>query len=595
MLSDPFCFTGKASPAMIELENVIHRVEVLPGREIEALAGVTLTIGSGEYVALMGANGSGKSTLARHLNGLLLPSSGRVRVEGFDTADHSRLWEIRERVGLVFQNPDHQMVAPVVEEEIAFGPENLGLPVAEIRSRIDEALRAVDMEGYRGHNPGHLSGGQRQRIAIASVLAMRPRCIVLDEPTAMLDACGRREVLAVLRRLHQERGVAVVLVTHEMVEAAEASRLIVMQHGRIAADGPFAQTVGEPSDLVRLGLGLPAMVRVLHSFQQAGIPLPTPLPLAPAEAARAVVSAVRGAAPLPSGVEETDSASIGEPQVTLEHVSFRYMRGTPFETLALRDVSTQLCAGERVALVGSTGSGKSTLLAHLNGLLRPDAGRVCVGDEDLSSRRVDLRAVRQRVGMVFQRPEHQLFEETVEADVAYGPRNLGVSEAETAQRVRAALERVGLDPDAYSERSPLALSGGEMRRVALAGVLAMQPRVMVMDEPLAGLDAEGQDRLLGILATLHAEGVTTVVVTHDLERLSEVASRVIVMSDGRIASDGPLEAALGRGGGADLIEPPACTRLARALVEMGVGVDAAATRSDRLAQEVVRVLMNQDS
>ena len=592
---------------MIELENVCHRLETLPGREVDVLHDVSLRIVEGEYIALMGANGSGKSTLARHLNALLLPTRGSVRVDGIDTRDHARLWDIRQRVGLVFQNPDHQMVAPVVEEEVAFGPENLGLPIDEIRARVEDALGAVDMLAFRRHNPGNLSGGQKQRIAIASMLAMRPRCLVLDEPTAMLDARGRCEVLSILRRLHREQAMTVVLVTHSMEEAAESERVLVLQGGRVAADGPLSQVAADPQAVRRLGLPFPPMVAVLKVFIEAGFPLASPFPLEPDDAARALVESFK-AAPRRFATGSPEAAVVsrclhherplvtgGEVEVMVDDVWFRYLRGTPFESLALQGVSASFRRGERVAVVGGTGSGKSSLLQHLNGLLRPDQGRVLVGEHDLSERRPNLMEVRRRVGLMFQFPEHQLFEETVVADVGYGPRNLGMGPDEVDLRVRQALERVGLPLSEYGERSPLALSGGEMRRVAMAGVLAMEPRVLVMDEPMAGLDAAGQDLLVGILSSLHARGTTTVVVTHDLERVADVSDRTLVMEGGRIVHDGPLEGAMTGDGAtsADLVTPPACTRLARALCTLGLSVDPSAVRPRVLAQEVGKALMNQ--
>lgn len=582
---------------MIELVNVSHRVETVPGRVVDALSEVSLRIGEGEYIALMGANGSGKSTLARHLNALLLPSSGRVRVDGIDTTDHAHLWDLRQRVGVVFQNPDHQMVATVVEEEVAFGPENLGLPVEEIRARIDEALSAVGMLAYRRHNPGNLSGGQRQRVAIASILAMRPRYLVLDEPTAMLDARGRSEVLEILRRLHQEQGLTVVLVTHAMGEAAQAGRVVVLKEGRVAADGPLAQVATDPRENRRLGLPCPPMVAVLQEFIDAGFPLRSPLPLEPCAAARAIVECGAGVTvSAPASTSEGIGASAdAAPEVSVEDIWFRYLPGTPFESLALKGVSVRIEAGERVAIMGGTGSGKSTLLQHLNGLLRPDKGRVLVDGHDLSQARADLIAVRRRVGLMFQFPEHQLFEESVTRDVGYGPRNLGLLPEEVSARVRRALETVGLDPSEYGDRNPLALSGGEMRRVALAGLLAMEPRVLVMDEPMAGLDADGQERLVAILASLHARGTATIVVTHDVERVADLSDRLMLMEDGRVTHDGTFETAiaLGSEAGADLLIPPACTQLARALVACGVLVDPCAVRPCSLAQEVAAALMNQ--
>lgn len=246
-----------------------------PGdREVVALDGIDLAIDRGEFVSIVGANGSGKSTLARHLNGLLLPTAGEVWVAGMSTRDPARLWEIRRTVGMVFQNPDNQLVATTVEEDVAFGPENLGLPPEEIAARVDEALRAVGMEEHRLRAPHHLSGGQKQRVAIAGVLAMRPQCVVLDEPTTMLDPAGRAEVLATVLRLHREHGLTVVLITHFMEEAALAGRVVVMARGRVVAEGPPAQVFEDADLLAAAGVKPPAAAWLARRLRAHGLELP---------------------------------------------------------------------------------------------------------------------------------------------------------------------------------------------------------------------------------------------------------------------------------------------------------------------------------
>ena len=239
-----------------------------------ALAGVDLEIQPGSFVAILGHNGSGKSTLAKHFNAILLPSGGAVYVDGVDTSDESRLMDIRRTVGMVFQNPDNQIVANVVEEDCAFGPENLGVPPAEIRERVDEALKTVGMYQYREHAPHLLSGGQKQRIAIAGVLAMKPRCVVLDEPTAMLDPIGRREVMETIKELNAESGVTVVLITHHMDEAAQADRLVVMSDGKIIADGPPREVFCRVEELKAAGLTVPETVELLYELRKEGLDLP---------------------------------------------------------------------------------------------------------------------------------------------------------------------------------------------------------------------------------------------------------------------------------------------------------------------------------
>ncbi len=239
-----------------------------------ALRNVDLTIEKGSFVAVLGHNGSGKSTLAKHMNAVLLPSGGRVFVAGMDTLDEQQIIAIRRAVGMVFQNPDNQIVANVVEEDVAFGPENLGVPSADIRRRVDEALAAVGMDAFTRHAPHLLSGGQKQRIAIAGIIAMAPQCIVLDEATAMLDPAGRREVLATIQTLHREMGITVVLITHHMDEAILADRVVVMNEGRVAMDGTPTQVFTRVEELEEMGLTVPDTVQLLHRLRAAGYDVP---------------------------------------------------------------------------------------------------------------------------------------------------------------------------------------------------------------------------------------------------------------------------------------------------------------------------------
>ena len=259
------------SQPILKTENLTFRYTTEEGAAPTVLDGVSLSIQPGEFVAILGHNGSGKSTLAKHFNAILLPSGGKVYVDGLDTCDEDRLLDIRRQVGMVFQNPDNQIVASVVEEDVAFGPENLGVPSEEIRERVDSALAAVGMTDYARHAPHLLSGGQKQRVAIAGVLAMRPRCIVLDEPTAMLDPVGRKEVLDTVKRLNTEAGITVVLITHHMDEAAQADRLIVMHDGHVMADDRPEQVFQNVDGLRSLGLEVPEPVALLYELRQNGV------------------------------------------------------------------------------------------------------------------------------------------------------------------------------------------------------------------------------------------------------------------------------------------------------------------------------------
>ena len=277
---------------IIHIEHISFTYPEEEGREtFAALDGVTLDIEAGSFVAVLGHNGSGKSTLAKHMNAVLLPTGGKVYVDGMDTWDEEVLLEIRRRVGMVFQNPDNQIVANVVEEDVAFGPENLGVPTEEIRRRVDAALKAVGMESFLLHAPHNLSGGQKQRIAIAGIIAMEPKCIVLDESTAMLDPSGRREVLDTVRRLNREKGITIVLITHHMNEAAMADRVVVMDDGHVVMDGEPREILTRMEDLRAIGLDVPHTVELLHGLREDGFDVPLDA-LTVEECADAVCSAL---------------------------------------------------------------------------------------------------------------------------------------------------------------------------------------------------------------------------------------------------------------------------------------------------------------
>lgn len=256
---------------MIEGSNLVFKYKTEEeNSEIKALDNINFSITKGEFVVIIGPNGSGKSTLAKHMNALLLPTSGKLYVKGMDTGDEKNTWDIRQSAGMVFQNPDNQIVATIVEEDVAFGPENLGVPPAEIRTRVDAALEVVGMENYKKHGPHLLSGGQKQRVAIAGVLAMKPECIVLDEPTAMLDPSGRAEVIETIRKLNREEGITIVLITHFMEEAVEADRVIVMDEGEIVLSGTPKDVFRKVEELKRIGLDVPQMTELAYELRKEG-------------------------------------------------------------------------------------------------------------------------------------------------------------------------------------------------------------------------------------------------------------------------------------------------------------------------------------
>ncbi len=519
--------------ALISAENVSHTYEERGAAPVRALERVTLSVAEGDYVAIVGANGSGKTTLALHLNALLRPSSGRVLVDGLDTArpDHAR--EIRRRVAMIFQSPLDQIVATVAEDDVAFGPENLGVPSAELPGLVQRSLERVGLWQERLRPPHLLSAGEQQRLAIAGALAMSPRCLLLDEATSMLDPAGSAALLDLLDALNRE-GMAVVTVTHRMEEAARARRVVVLSGGRLVDEGPPQRVLGSRG-LERWGLEQTFRARLADALREL---CPR---LGPAADGAGLAQAVAACARRPGA--DRDARPPGAPEdggdtVDIRGLRYIYLRGTPLEHTALSGVDFTLGGDGSGALIGATGSGKSTVLQHLNGLLRPHAGSVRVLGEDTASPRADLTALRRKVGLVFQRPEQQIFERYTGDEVAFGPRQAGLKGPELRERVRWAMERVGLDFEAFKDRPVHALSGGERRRVGLAGVLALRPALLALDEPTSGLDPMGRRRILGLLADLRAAGTRLVLATHGMEEATELGDRLLVLDHGRSVLSG---------------------------------------------------------
>jgi len=529
---------------MVKTENLVFKYsrynqETEQKEYVEALSGVDIEINGGEFVAVLGHNGSGKSTLAKHINVLLLPSGGKVYVNGLDTAVEDNVWVIRQNAGMVFQNPDNQLVATIVEEDIAFGPENLGVPPLEIRERVDSCLKAVDMEEFKRSAPNLLSGGQKQRIAIAGVLAMKPRCIVLDEATAMLDPIGRREVMNIIRRLNKEEGITVVHITHYMEEAVLADRVIVMSGGKAVMDNTPKHVFKNVEFLKENGLDVPQVTELSNMLRKSGANLADDI-ISLSEMADAL-EALRKTSEF-----EAEEAAISQfdrdiekpldvpSYIEIEGLSHIYSPGTVFEKAAVENINLNIKKGEFFGIIGHTGSGKSTLIQHLNALMKPTSGHILIDGEDINADKTRLKAIRQKVGLIFQYPENQLFEATVFEDVAFGPKNIGLDEHEIERRVKNALELVGLSEE-YYKKSPFELSGGQKRRVAIAGVLAMEPEILVMDEPTAGLDPRGRDEIFGQIKNLHSKmGNTVIIVSHSMEDIARLTDRLAVIAKGEI-------------------------------------------------------------
>ncbi len=532
---------------MIVVEDVSFSYHLPTGDEVPTLKGLSLEIGDSGSLAVIGPNGSGKSTLARCLNGLIVPRSGRVLVDGLNTADLENKWPVHQRAGMIFQNPDNQLVSTTVEREVAFGLENLGLPSPEIHDRVAWALSRFNLEKYRQYPPHRLSGGEKQRLAIAAVASMRPRYLVCDEPTSSLDPGDRRDILDLLLSIVEEYRLSVVFITQSPEEAVRMDRIALVVDGDVAAEGTPEEVYRETDRLAAHGLDAPLAKRLADALRTRGVAVPDgivlPKPLVQwlteraSESPRAPDSPK---APEPPSVLESPRAPeppSTPPIIAFDRVCHTYSPGTSLEIPALRDVTTRVFPGECVALTGPNGSGKSTMIQHLNRLLKADSGTVRVEGADVTSPKTDLQKLRQKVGLVFQFPEAQLFEETVFDDVAFGPRQTGFAASEIPDLVNRALEQVGLDPGRFSHRHPLSLSGGEKRRAAIAGILAMEPSVIALDEPTSGLDPQSVRQVEAIFRACKAKGTTLFLITHDMDLIARLADRILVMEDGGIAAD----------------------------------------------------------
>lgn len=596
---------------------------------VSALDGVDLNIEDGEFFCILGGNGSGKSTFAKHLNALLQPDAGTVRINGMDASDPELVYDIRSTAGMVFQNPDDQLVATLVEDDVAFGPENLGVPSAQIAQRVREALKGVGLVGFERHETHALSGGQKQRVALAGVLAMEPRVLILDEASSMLDPRGRKGLMKACRALH-DRGMTIVMITHFMEEAAEADRVAVFRAGRVAMLGTPEEILTRADGLVELNLDMPASCCLGMALRAKGVPVHAQVREADMVAEIAQVYADRSGedtAGRPSASDSrvldnvssaTDGTAASEPVIVISHLSHSYSLSVrerrrwrkrsatagksskqalwgndPGSPWALRDVSLTVRRGEFLGLAGHTGSGKSTLVQHLNGLIRPQEGFVRALGLDLSNKK-DAAAVKAKVGVVFQYPERQLFAETVAQDVAFGPHNLGLPQDEVDRRVESSLSRVGLDLSTVGDKSPFELSGGQQRRVAFAGVLAMEPEVLVLDEPMAGLDPAARRDFLELIGRLHRDGLTVVMVSHSMDDLANCCDRIVVMNEGAVFAEGTPAQVFAH---ADELKSiglgvPAAQRMALALAEAGVPLrfDGLYT-VESLADELVDLLI----
>jgi energy-coupling factor transport system ATP-binding protein len=528
------------------------------GGDRTALSAIDLALRPGETIGIMGASGAGKSTIAKCLN-RLVPGfedgdfRGIVRIGG-RTLDGARVCDVAASVGMVFQDFESQLFSTNAAHEVAFAMEQVGMPHDEIAARVRPALDAVGLFGFDDRDPTSLSGGEKQRLAIAAVLALRPRVIVLDEPTSDLDPEGRAEVFTLIRQL-REQGLSLIVIEHEAEELRNCDRIIIVNEGAIVAEGTPAQVMTRLDLLERCGVHPPDLDRVLAmvgidthaaSIDEAAALIRRRFPrvdhvrvhpshnsaIVPATTI-APVSAIAGDAPAAANLDRPHTARpAASPMVRVEGVSFAY----PFGPRVLNGVSLEITPGEFLAIIGQNGSGKTTLAKHLVGILQPIEGRIMLSGCDRAALRPAETA--QEVGYVFQNPDHQIFAATVEDEVAFGPRNFGLDRGEVERRCDEVLRAVNLT--SARSRDPFLLSKGERQRLAVASVMALRPRLLILDEPTTGLDYREQRRMMALVQELNRNGVAIAMITHTPWLVAEYARRVVLMRKGKVLFDGAV-------------------------------------------------------
>ncbi len=521
---------------LIEINSLHYRPDTHPPEAPDILRGISLNVESGAFVAIIGANGSGKTTLIKHINGLLLPTEGNVHIDGLDTRDPSNLRELRKLVGMVFQNPADQIVASTVEEDIAFGLENLNLPSQIIRERVDEQLALVGLTEEATRPPHLLSGGQMQKVALAGVLARQPEIVIFDEPTAMLDPVARDVFLKRLRELHRQ-GLTVIYITHHMEETVYADRVCVLKQGKIILHGDPGEVFSQSELINDAGLEKPEAYSLGERFRLFGWEIPQEI-LTP--------DALVKSLPVYDGSQKaaiyTPKPFTSKQIISLQDVHYTYLSGTPLAKSALKGASVDILKGNIHALAGTNGSGKSTLLQHINGIFRPDEGLVRVDDLQVDDPQTPLREIIRKVGMVFQNPESQFFEIYVGDEIAYGPKQFQFKDIR--EHVKTAMEMVGLDFEGFKDRRLETLSGGEKRKVALVSTLVLQQDILLFDEPTAGMDPSARDSLLDLFKQLNQQGKTIIIASHRLDELAQVSHFLSAMNRGKVIVTQPAPAAL---------------------------------------------------
>lgn len=533
------------------------------GTQKPALKDVNLEIEDGEFVLVTGPSGGGKSSLCRCLNGLIPhfyggKVTGRVEVEGLDTLKNSTK-ELATKVGVIFQDPENQLVTMDVEREIAFGLENLAFPRELMAKRLEESLDTLGISSLRHRQVHELSGGEKQKVAIASVLALHPKILVLDEPTSELDPKSAEEVLAMVQRLNDELGITVILIEHRLDRVIQhVDRLVVFDGGRVAADGNTRDVLSSSyQEITKIGVGMPPIMKLAQGLKKAGINV-NGMPLTVKEGRIMLNGVFKKPFKSPP---QPDGESPGEAIINMERLWYVYPEGPA----ALKNISLRVGRGEFLAIMGRNASGKTTLVKHLNGLLKPTRGVVVV--DGIDTRKATVAELARKVGFVFQNPNDHLFADTVEEEIVFPLKNQGLKDEEIKRRVDEMLRRFSLED--YRGQYPRSLSGGERQRVALASVLAIQPKILILDEPTRGMEYRLKSDLMSFLREYTSQGNTVILVTHDVETVAEHADRVVLLSEGEIVVDGKKRGVLSQA----LLFSPQINRLVQAFYKYGVPHD----------------------
>jgi energy-coupling factor transport system ATP-binding protein len=570
--------------ALVKLENLTYSY---PHSDSRVLSDINLELKKGEFVLLVGPSGCGKSTLVRCLN-RLVPEisggsfSGRVLLRGKDLRTE-KIHRLAFEVGMVFQNPETQLFCLTVAEDISFGPENLGLPRTEVLFRVEKALKAVRLEKLRDHFIFTLSGGEKQRTAIGGNLAMEPEILVLDEPTSDLDPAGTQEVFELLRRLNKEKQTTLILIEHKLDLVFEmADRMLVMDEGRLILDGrPSEILCKEEEILKKLGIHPPQLTEIFRflgmdsgasiapSYENILKHLTELLKLHYVESQLESLNRKK-----PETSTSILSSKEGLPHVRLENLCYRLEDGSEI----LKNLNLDIKNGEFLALLGHNGAGKTTLAGHLIGFCRPSSGRIFLNGKDTEG--FTTAQLSRQVGYLFQNPDSQIFMDSVEEEVRFGLENLNLPEEKIEKLANEALGIMELS--AYKNRHPHSLSRGQRQRLAVASIFALEPDLLVLDEPTTGQDRGHILKLLDKIRELNKLGKTIILITHDMELVAEYAERVVVMKQGRILLDGPTANVfssteeLNEAG----IIPPLLSRLGLDLRKQGINVPPLLTVSE---------------